>query len=162
MTKKAIAYASDIILGRTGEVIGRIAQKEVIRQYAQENDIEIVAWFEDEQYDEDVARRKGVCEMLAYQGEYDCVLIERVWCFSRSWKQVKTLIDSLSARQVKLEATSWLWDCVSVLARHHTRKPISNSGAEALPAQELAPEARLKEVRISRPIRLNFFDVPQN
>ena len=161
MTRKAIAYSSDIILGRTGETIKRSAQQELIRQYAAENDIEIVAWFEDEKYDEEITRRPGVRRMLAYEGEYECVLIERVWCFSRSWKKVKALIDALQEKNVKIEATSWLWDCVSVLARHHGRKAVACHCAEA--AEEMTPEQvvmKLKKVRISRPARLNFADVP--
>ncbi len=40
---KAVAYVNDIILGCTGEVIKRSCQAELIKQFAADNEIEIVA-----------------------------------------------------------------------------------------------------------------------
>ncbi len=159
MTRKAIAYTSDIILGRTGETIKRSAQQELIRQHAAENDIEIVAWFEDDTYDEEVMRRPGVQRMLAHEGKYDVLLVERVWCFSRSWKKLWELIDALRKKNVELEATSWLFDCVSVLARHHNHKEVRGCLTRTVEEPAAKPaSADLKEVRIRRPARLNFGD----
>jgi hypothetical protein len=159
MPRKAIAYTSDIILGRTGEVIKRQAQKDQIRQYAQENDIEIVVWFEDEQYDEEITRRPGVHRMLAFTDPVDCVLVERVWCFSRSWKKVRKLMDALHEKGVKLESCTWLWDCVSVLSRHHGRNPAPRHCAETVQAEEPQLVVQLEKIKIGRPARLHF--VPQ-
>ena len=68
--KKAIAYVSDIILGRTGEVIKRSCQVELIAQYAADNDIDIIGWFEDEMYNEDLlARQASACAVRCSIGE---------------------------------------------------------------------------------------------
>src|SRR5512147_2711610 len=103
MAKKAIAYTSDIILGRTGEVIGRSYQADLIRKYASENDIEILAWFEDEAYNEDVLSRPGIRALLAFGRTYDIVLCERVWALSRSSLVLEPFFEELDDRRVKFE-----------------------------------------------------------
>jgi hypothetical protein len=121
MEKTAIAYASDIILGNTGEVIDRAFQKARVEEYAKENNIKILAWFEDEAFSEYLFSRPKIKEMIAFKDAYDYVLVERVWTLSRKWKEVKALLKVLEPKQVKVQATTTLWDCVSQMARHHYR-----------------------------------------
>jgi len=118
MKRKALAYVSDVILGGTGEVVSRQAQREAIDRYARENDIEVVAWFEDEAYVEEVMDRPGIRALLACGQECDCVLVERVWAFSRRWKNLNSFLVELSRRGRKVEAATLLWDCVSQLSRN--------------------------------------------
>ena len=121
MTRRALAYTHDVILGRTGELISRAVQKEGIREYAQEHDIEISGWFEDEVYEENPLKRPGILQILSCEIGCDCVLVERVWCLSRRWSVLRPLIDELDANGKRIESASWLWDCVSVIARHYCR-----------------------------------------
>jgi hypothetical protein len=152
MTKKAIAYVSDIVLGQTGEVIGREAQKQAIRRYAQENGIEVVAFFEDEVYNEDIISRTGIQQLLACEECWDCVLVERVWSLSRQWPTLAVFLKELQRRGRKLEATACLWDCVSQQARHYFRPNYKPLGQVCtVPALEQAHAAR-----VHRPSRLNF------
>ena len=115
--KRAIAYTSDIILGRTGEIIKRSYQSELILKHAAENGLEIVAWFEDEMYNEDVLTRPGIQSMLSCKEPYDLILCERVWAFSRSMTMLEPLFRELERRGVKLESATTLWDCVSQKCR---------------------------------------------
>jgi hypothetical protein len=117
MAKKAIAYTSDIILGRTGEIISRSYQADLIRKHASENDIEIMAWFEDEAYNEDVMTRPGIQALLAFGKPYDLVLCERVWALSRSTAVLEPFFEELDDRRVKFAAATTMWDCVSQKCR---------------------------------------------
>jgi len=118
MTKKAIAYTSDVVLGTTGEVISRKYQKEIIRQFAEDNGIEIVKWFEDEMYDEDVLSRSGVKDMLGCADGCDLILVERIWAFSRNWSALAELFNRLDRRSLRIDCATTMWDCVSQMARH--------------------------------------------
>jgi len=152
MAKRAVAYVSDIILGQTGEVIGREAQREAVRRHAAENGIDIVAWFEDEMYEEDVLLRPGIQRLLAYEEPYELVLVERVWAFSRCWSDLVVFLEEIRRRGHRLESTACLWDCVSQQARHYFRpnyRPLA--GVCEAPVLE---QARAASVR--RPARLNF------
>lgn len=151
MAKKAMAYSSDIVLGRTGEVVGRREQKELIRQYAEENDIEIVAWFEDEIYEEDVLARPGIQGLLASDTGCDCVLVERVWSLSRSPKEVRRFLKELDRQGARLESATVLWDCTSQMARWYYRgDPMSRRSRR--PQVEEKPRRN----RTSRPDTLRF------
>lgn len=157
MSPKAIAYASDIILGRTGGVVSRKEQRAAIEQHAKESGIEIVAWFEDEVYVPELLERPGVKALLECEEPYDMVLVERVHSLSGKWPELRRLLDLLERKKVKLEATSLRWDCVSQMARFHPRRlgeterrlnPLVARG----PARGLAP----KPVLIARPSVLRF------
>ena len=149
--KKAVAYVSDIILGRTGEVIKRSYQAELIRQFAAGNDIEIVAWFEDQMYSEDVLTRRGIQDLLAYDAPYDLLLCERVWALSRSMAVLEPFFKELDRRHLRLECTTMMWDCVSQKCRRRfypggsgrtaPRVAVSRAGADAV---HVAKPARLK------------------
>jgi DNA invertase Pin-like site-specific DNA recombinase len=153
MAGTAIAYVADVILGRTGEVIGREAQKEEIRRHAAENGIEIVGWFEDEAYNEDIATRDGIRALLACDQRSETLLVERVWSLSRDWQILEAFLRDLALRGMNVEAASTLWDCTSQRARHFysdRRKP----KALRLPAREVVAAAAA--VHIARPERFFF------
>jgi len=154
MAKKAIAYVSDIVLGSTGEVISREAQKEAIRRHAAETGYEVVAFFEDDVYAEDVITRPGIQRLLACDVEYDTVLLERVWCLSRSWAPMEPLFKELQRRGRKVESAATLWDCISQRSRHYFREGRRLPGAvvQAAPVAVVAAE----RARVSEPARLNF------
>jgi hypothetical protein len=152
-TKKAIAYVSDIVLGQSGEIIRREAQKEAIRKHAADNGIDVVEIFEDEIYDEDIMARPGIQRLLAHEAEYDTVLLERVWCLSRDWSNLVVFLKELQRRAHKVETTTCLWDCVSQQARHYFRpgyRPLTQAVCTA-PALEAVQPATVR-----RPSRLNF------
>lgn len=146
MSKRAFAYVCDIILGRTGEVISRQYQKELIQKYAIENDIEIVRWFEDEKYEEDVLSRSGVRNMMDCPDCCDMILVERVWALSRSWATLKTVFAAMDARGMAMESTTTMWDCVSQMCRRrfddslvgprHKREMVERSEVRTAPVQK--------------------------
>jgi len=150
--RKAIAYVSDIILGSSGEVISRESQKEALKAHAVDNGIEIVAWFEDEAYCEELRIRPGISRLLECSEECDCVLVERVWALSRRWKEVQSFLDELSRKGRKLEASTLMWDCVSQAARNfYTRNRLPQCKMMERPAQE-AHEG----VKVAKPSALHF------
>ena len=150
--KKAIAYTSDIILGRTGEIISRTCQAELIRQYASENGIEIVSWFEDEMYNEDILMRPGIQSMLAFDEPYVLVLCERVWALSRSMATLEPFFRELDRRKAGFEAATTMWDCVS----QRCRRRFSDTLEELRPVQPVVELARAGKARVARPERLRF------
>ena len=121
MEKKAIAYTADIILGNTGTIIERALEKKRIEEYAKENHITIVAWFEEEAYEENPFARPKLKEALAYHEPYDVVLVERVWTISRKWKEVRGVMEAWEAKKARVECATTMWDCVSMMARNHYR-----------------------------------------
>ncbi len=147
--KKAIAYVSDVILGRTGEVISRQSQREAIQRHAAENDIEIAAWFEDEIYDENVLARPGFKALMESQG-CDLVLVERVWSLTRNLKTLEQLVEILAGRGMRVEATALLWDCAS----QHCRR-LAKGGLKQ-PAKAPVVVARVERAAMARPAKLNF------
>ncbi len=153
MAQRAVAYTSDVILGRTGEVIARAAQREAITCYAAENGIEISGWFEDEAYQADVLGRPGIDRLLACVRPGDTVLVERVWSLSRRWPLLEPFLLELQRRGARLESARLLWDCISQRARHF--------GTERKPAHAWAEEAVPKAAAsaIGKPDHLFFADL---
>jgi DNA invertase Pin-like site-specific DNA recombinase len=151
--KKAIAYVSDIILGRTGEVIKRSCQVELIAQYAADNDTEIIGWFEDEMYNEDVLMRPGIRALLSYDKPYDLVICERVWALSRSMATLEPFFKELDRRAVKLESATMMWDCVSQQCRRRFRGP---ARVKSRPAPAVAKSKAAEHASVARPARLHF------
>ena len=150
--KKAIAYVSDVILGRTGEVIGRAHQKELIQRHAKDNDIEIVAWFEDEMYSEDVMTRSGVEALLAYKEQYDLVLVERVWSLSRDMKVLEPFMAAVERNGAKVESATYMWDCVSQMCRRR----FDASLPSLKPTRPVVTREEAGPVRVRKPEKLNF------
>lgn len=154
--KKATAYVSDVILGTTGDVISRADQKKKIEAYAAENGVEITAWYEDEIYAESLFDRPGLKALLADASGATTVLVERVWCLSRNWKELRDLMGRLETRSARLESATTLWDCVSQMARHHyTTGGLQARGERAVEAVETAAEG----VRVRKPAHLHFLGV---
>ena len=156
--KKAVAYVSDIILGRTGEVIKRAYQKELIRRHAEDAGIEVVAWFEDEMYNEDVLMRPGIQALLAYDGPYDVVLCERVWALSRSMAVLEVFFKELDRRGLNFECSTTMWDCTS----QKVRRRFSPSLAELRPDGRLVARTTDVDARVARPARVNFLNLTKH
>ena len=152
MKKRAIAYTSDIILGRTGEIIKRSCQVELIKQFAADSDIEIAAWFEDEMYNEDVIMRPGIQALLAYDQPCDLVLCERVWALSRSMAILEPFFKELDRRGVGFESATTMWDCVSQRCRRRF-SPVLREFPTAAPVFVREGSVR---IRVARPARLTF------
>ncbi len=152
MSRRALAYVSDVILGTTGDVIGRDAQRQAICRHARENGIAIAAWFEDEAYNLDVMSRAGIRKLLE-SGPCDCVLVERVWALSRNWGVLEGFMKELGRRGMRLESATLLWDCTSQRARHF------HSDTKAKKAWAPEPVAAAAPVRIRKPDRLFFADL---
>ncbi len=155
MARRALAYTSDVILGRTGEVISRASQRAAIARHAAENGIEVAGWFEDEAYNAEVLAREGIRRLLERVEPGDTVLVERVWSLSRRWPVLEPFLAELRRRGGQLESTTVLWDCVSQRARHFgtERKPERAWAAEAVPALATA------RVAIEKPERFFFSDL---
>ena len=153
MARKAIAYVSDIVLGQSGEVISRQAQRESLRRHAAENGIEIVAYYEDEVYSEDVLSRPGIQKLLACEECYDDVLVDRVWSLSRQWSTLVVFLKEIQRRGKRVESAACLWDCVSQQARHYFRpgyKPLGGAVCSPAVLEQAQP------VAVHKPSRLNF------
>jgi hypothetical protein len=121
MEKKAIAYTTNINVGNTGLVIERALERKRIEEYAKENGMTIVAWFEEEGYEENPMARPKLREALACTEPHEVVLMERAWAISRKWREIRGVMKALEAKNVRLECATRLWDCVSIMARHYYR-----------------------------------------
>lgn len=133
--RKVIAYVCDIPIPSTDEVISKADQKARIMKYAQKENIEVLAIFEDEKYTEDFMTRPGVKAALECKDQYDQVLVERVWCFTRSRKELDALLENLDAKGAQLNATSYLWDCVSQQVRHRYMGTVAEQARELMKAK---------------------------
>ena len=151
--KRAIAYVSDIILGRTGEVIKRSCQVELIAQYAADNNTEIIGWFEDEMYNEDLLTRPGIRALLSCVKPYDLVICERVWALSRSMAALEPFFKELDRRGVKLESATTMWDCVSQQCRRRFR---GQARVKSQPARPATAPKEAKRAHVARPAHLHF------
>ena len=152
MSKKAVAYTSDIVLGRTGEVVKRSYQSELIKKYAAENNVEIVAWFEDAMYNEDVLSRPGVQAMLSYNEPYDMVLTERVWALSRAMGMLESFFKELDRRGVTFEAATTMWDCVSQKARRRFNPALP----APKPERDMVARVEANGLHAGKPARVYF------
>lgn len=159
MSRKAIAYVSDIVLGKTGEVISRKEQRAAILRYAADEGIEILAWFEDEAYAMNLRDRPGIQELLASELEFEHLLVERVGCLSGRWPELRRFLDRLLARGVRLTSATLHWDCVSQMARYYPRRLGERARQERLAARAPVPEKsglRSRPLPIARPATLRF------
>ena len=128
--KKVIAYVCDIPVPGTNEVISAADQKARILKHALKEGIEVVGFYEDEKFTEDYLDRPGVRQMLASHENVDQVMVERVWCLTRSRHELEALMGELDRKGTPLAATSYLWDCLSQMARHRymgsaAKKPLT-------------------------------------
>ena len=120
-TKRAIGYVCDIPIPKTDMVIGKDDQRARILKYAQQEGIELVSIYDDEEWTENFLTRPGVMRLLACKEDMDLVLVERVWCLSRRMTDLKEFTEKLDTKGWELLTSSYLWDCVSQHVRHHNR-----------------------------------------
>jgi hypothetical protein len=149
--KRAIAYTRDITFAQSGEMIPRGTQTDLLKRFAAEKAMEIVAWFEDERCEENLLNRPGIQALLAYGGRFDVVICERVWALSRSMTVLEPFLKELDRRGVGLETAESMWDCVSQQCRRWSKS------LPVLP-QVVRPEEAEGPGRyhVARPVRLNF------
>ena len=115
--KRAIGYVCEIPVPGTEMVISKESQLDRIRNYAAKEGIKLVAIYEDPTWTDDFSARPGVQKVMDAK-EYDCVLVERVWCFSRKMAELKPFVTELEKNNHELVASTCLWDCVSQQIRH--------------------------------------------
>ncbi|EKD52357.1 MAG: hypothetical protein ACD_62C00045G0002 [uncultured bacterium] len=159
-TQKAITYVSDIILGRTGSIIDRKYQRNMIREYAQNNNIEIVAWFEDEIYSEDLIMRPGIQQLLGYEEKYDLLLVERVWALSRQLPQLEPFFKEMDRKSVSLKCSTTMWDCVSQQCRRRFDSSLFKPDVSQIKKEfECVQEKETESVTIKKPSQLFFLNL---
>lgn len=152
MKRKAVAYVSDIILGQTGEVIPCDEQLTRIRARAAADDVELVAVFRDELYEEDPTQRPGLARMCVCKMDVDVVLVDRVWAISRDWRVLRPFLKEMKECGVGLECASLLWDCVSQMTRNFFRsKPVRLPTCAAPEREKTVARAPVR-----RPAQLHF------
>jgi len=149
--KKAIAYTRDITFAKSSERIPRSTQASLLKRFAAENAMEIVAWFEDEGCEENLLNRPGIQALLDYGLPFDVVICERVWALSRSMTVLEPFLKELERRGIGLETAESMWDCVSQQCRRRSKS------LPVLP-QIVRPEEAAGPGRyhVARPVRLNF------
>ena len=152
---KAVCYLSDIILGQTGTVISRDDQRTRIIEHAEKNGIEIVGFYEDEKFDENVLSRPGVQAMLLDERPYDFILVESVWAFSRNWSMLEKLLVILTLKSATLETVRTMWDCTSQRSRDYFRGRTLPRTSEKSPDAGVFGKER-KPAHIKMPAKLNF------
>ena len=138
--KKVIAYVCDIPIPGTNEVISKNDQKARILKYAQKEGIEVVSIYEDDNYSDDFMARPGVQRALNCNEIIDQIMVERVWCFTRSRKELDSLMGELDKKGVQLAATSYLWDCVSQQVRHRYMGTVAEKARELMKTQKAKDE----------------------
>ncbi len=154
---RAIAYVRDIVLGRSDEVLARAGQTGLIKQFAADNEVEVVAWFEDEACDDlNVLDRPGLRALLAYDKPYDKILCERSWALSRSMTALEPFFKELERRGgVQFESATSAWDRVSQQCRRRSRSlpPLP----KAIWLQDKSKEP--PHYHVAKPARLNFVNL---
>ncbi len=115
--KKAIGYVCDIPVAGTDMVIDKEDQKARLLKYAKKEGIELIHIFEDDGYTRDFMNRPGLKKVLALLQKHDTVLVERVWALTRMKKELMPFLEKIEAGQVKIEATTYLWDYLHQMLR---------------------------------------------
>jgi DNA invertase Pin-like site-specific DNA recombinase len=119
--KKAIAYTRQMA-GKGN--IEAAAQKEAIKKYAADNGIEIAWWFEDGNEADEAIARPGVKSMLEYTGEYEMVLVEKVWAIGQRKGEVEPVFEKLEKLGKTVTAATEMWDFVSQYTRRRFNKEL--------------------------------------
>ena len=112
-----VAYTSDLILGSSGELLGREEQREAILAHAGSRQIEILEWFEDATYEERIRSRPGIMRMLEFSHRFDHLLVERFWALSPLWRELEGFLEECQERGIRVESVNQLQDGVSKLAQ---------------------------------------------
>jgi len=131
--------------------MARDRQIESIRQFAEDNEVEIKAWFEDKTELKDVLLRPGIHAMLAHDGAFQMVICERIWAISHSMEFLAPFLKELDRLGARLETVTPLWDRVSQQYRRRAR---------FLPVRPrvptLAPITKAGGYHVARPAHLHF------
>jgi hypothetical protein len=122
--RKAVGYVCDVPVANTGMVISKEDQRARILKCAEQENLEIIAVYEDEKYTGEFSNRPGVRKILECSEHFDVLLVERIWCFSRKMKDLKPFLDTIDARCAEVLCSSCLWDCVSQRIRHRYMEPL--------------------------------------
>jgi len=140
--KKVIAYVCEIPIPGTEEVIGREDQKARILKHAMREGIEVVGFFEDEHFTADFMERPGVRQMLEFAGNVEQVMVERVWCLTRSRAELEAFMDVLDRKGAPLVASSYLWDCLSQQVRHRYMGTVAEKARELMKTQKAGKDEK--------------------
>lgn len=121
---RAIGYVKPILIDKdTGEVIPIEEQKERIIQYAKLNNIDLIEIYEDEDPTcTNVAERPAIKKILSKIGDFDLIVVERVWCLTRMYKDLEKFLDTLYDMGIQVVSASTLWDCTSQKVRQYYYK----------------------------------------
>jgi len=136
--KKAIGYVCDIPIPGTDLVISKEDQRLRILKFAEKENLELIAIYEDEAFTEDFMNRPGVKKILECPERFEVVLVERVWCLSRKRKEIEPFLKRLDARDVELVCSSYLWDCLSQAVRHRYMGSLAEKRRQLAKARALA------------------------
>jgi len=116
--RKAVGYVCEIPIPGTEMVISKETQLAKMKAFAERENIELVMVVEDSAYTPNFIERPGVEKILRSAGNFDAVLVDRVWCFSRKMAELKPFLEQIEAKNAQLVSASYLWDCVSQQVRH--------------------------------------------
>jgi len=116
--RKAVGYVCEIPIPGTEMVITKETQLAKMKAFAERENIELVTVVEDSAYTPNFIERPGVEKILRSAGNFDAVLVDRVWCFSRKMAELKPFLEQIEAKNAQLVSASYLWDCVSQQVRH--------------------------------------------
>jgi len=140
--KRVIGYVCDIPIPGTDEVISKNDQKARMLKYAQKEGIEVVTIYEDEAYTPDFMSRPGVQRVVNCNETFEQIMVERVWCFTRSRKELDAFMAELDKKGVQLAATSYLWDCLSQQVRHRYMGTVAEKARELMKTQKAGKDEK--------------------
>ena len=115
--RRAIGYVCEIPIPGTDMVITKEDQLARLLKYAEKENIDLVEVYHDS-FSPNFTERAGVQKILNSKEGFDCVLVDRVWCFSRKMAELKPFLEQIEAKNAQLVSASCLWDCVSQQVRH--------------------------------------------
>ncbi|TFG93881.1 MAG: recombinase family protein [Syntrophobacterales bacterium] len=127
--KKAIGYVCDVPVTGTNMIIGKEDQRARLLKYAKKENIELVNIFEDDAYTRDFMNRPGVQKVLTMLEQYDTVLVERAWVLTRERKDLVPFLEKIEPKQIKLVATTYLWDYLHQELRRRYRNTTARKPA---------------------------------
>ena len=136
--KKVVAYVCETPVTGTEMVISKESQLEKIYKYAQRENIEVVAVYEDEKWSENFTTRPGVQKVMDCKEKVDAVLVDRVWCFSRKMSELKPFVEELEKNNEQLVSATCLWDCVSQQIRQRYMGSLAEKQRQAAKAKTAA------------------------
>lgn len=100
--------------------------------------------------------------MMSFSEQYDFVLVDRVWVFSREMK----VLDEILERGIRIECATYLWDCTSQMCRRKlSSKPFVlqqfNLAQEKCATQKIRETIKSnKQYKVTKPDKLFFEGLP--